>query len=577
MAIRQPIVTVAGHVDHGKTSILDYIAGTCIVEKEPGAITQKISFMLVPSEMIKEKCSKLLESLKIKLEVPGFLFVDTPGHAAFTNLRKRGGSLADLAVLVVDINEGLMEQTRESIEILKASKIPFIVALNKMDRITGWRQNSENLIENLDLQAEHAKKDFDNKLYRIISDFVKLGFDSDLFFRVSDFRKKIAFIPCSARTGEGISELIVMLAGLAQRFLKKELEIGKETKGTILEVKKEKGMTEIEAILYDGILKKQDTLVISTFHDAVSTKMRAVFKAKPMKKGFEQVSQVTAAAGLKIHLPTEISTSIIPGMPFIAIDNEKEVEKTKKELQQDIQNVLVTDKEGIIIKAESLGSLEALVFLLKKQNIKIKKAEIGNIAKQDIALAKTNLEKNPLDAVVLGFNVSTETEDDKVKIILGDVIYHIIEELEKWHKTRKIEIEREKLEGMKWPAKILIMKNCCFRQSKPAIFGVRIEAGILKPGTELMDVDGEEIDKVKGIQADAKSLEKASVGQEVAVSLPNVTFNRQIREDQVLYSILNEEEFKRLKENKRFLTSQEISLLQEIAEIKRKQKATWGI
>jgi len=576
--IRQPIVTVAGHVDHGKTSILDCIAGTCIVKKEAGAITQKISFMLVPSSMIQEKSKNLLKQFKIELEVPGFLFIDTPGHAAFTNLRKRGGSLADLAILVIDINEGLMEQTRESIEILKESKVPFIVALNKVDRIAGWHKLSENLKESIELQAEYTKKEFENKLYRIISSLVNLGFDSDLFFRINNFKKQLALIPCSAQTGEGISELVVMLAGLSHKFLKKELILQKETKGTILEIKKEKGLTEIEAVLYDGVLNRNDILVIATLQEPVSTKMRSLFKAKPLKKGFDQVNEVTAAAGLKICVPTSAAETLVPGMPFVALSSEKGVEKAKQELKQDIASSLILDKEGIIIKAESLGSLEAMAFLLRKQGIKIKRAEIGNITKQEISIANASLEKTPLNAVILGFNVENETgKTGKVKIITGDVIYHIIEDLAAWQKTRRIEIEREKLEGMKWPAKIVIMKNCCFRQSKPAIFGVRIESGILKPGTELMNVEGEDIEKVKGLQSDAKSLDKADYGMEVAISMPNITFGRQIREGQILYSILNEEEFKRLKENKKFLTPQEINLLQEIAEIMRKKKATWGI
>ncbi|MEM4641337.1 MAG: translation initiation factor IF-2 [Candidatus Pacearchaeota archaeon] len=576
--IRQPIVTVAGHVDHGKTSLLDAIAGTCVAEKEPGLITQKISFILIPAEHIKKKCSKLLEQFKIQLEVPGFLFIDTPGHAAFTNLRKRGGSLADLAILVVDINEGIMEQTRESIEILKASKVPFIVALNKIDKISGWNKMADFLEENLKMQAEYTKKEFEEKLYKIISDFVSLGFDADVFFRISNFKKQLALVPCSAKTFDGLAELIVMLAGLAQKFLKEELTLSEEAKGTILEIKREKGITEIEAILYDGKLSKKDSIVISTFQEPIVTKIRALFEAEPFKKGYKAVDEVYAATGIKICLPSEATQAIVPGMPFVVLKSEKDLEKIKQEFKQDLEKILTMDKEGIIVKAESLGSLEALVFLLRQHGIKIKKAEIGNITKQDIALAKSNLEVNPLDAVILGFNVSVEAEkEEKVKIITSEIIYKLIEELEEWRKARELEIEREKLQELRWPCKLLVLKNCCFRKSKPAIFGIRVEAGILKPDTPLINTDNKEIDRVKSIQKENKSIEKAPQGEEVAISLPKVTFGRQVKENQLLYSDLTEEEFKKLKENKKFLTNQEISLLQEIAEIKRKSKPTWGI
>lgn len=576
--IRQPIVTVAGHVDHGKTTLLDAIAGTCVAEKEPGLITQKISFMLIPLNHVKEKCAELLQQYNIKLEIPGFLFIDTPGHAAFTNLRKRGGALADLAILVVDINEGIMEQTRESIEILKASKVPFVVALNKIDKINGWNRLSNFLKDNLEMQADYTKKEFEKKLYKIISDFISLGFDADLFFRISNFKKQLALVPCSAKTSEGLPELVVMLAGLAQKFLKEQLFLSEEAKGTILEIKREKGFTEIEAILYDGKLNKKDTLIISTLQEPIITKIRALYEAKPFKKGYKLVDEVIAANGLKISLPSEVATSIVPGMPFAVLKNESDLEKIKKEFKKDIEKILVTDKEGIVVKAESLGSLEALIFLLKQHGIKIRKAEIGNITKQDLALAKTNLERNPLDAVVLGFNVSVEeTEEEKVKVITSEIIYELIEKLEEWRNLRELEIEREKLQELRWPCKLLVLKNCCFRRSKPAIFGVRVEAGILKPDTPLIDSENKEIDRVKSIQRENKNIEKASQGEEVAISLPAITFGRQVKENEILYSDLTEEEFKKLKENKKFLTNQEISLLQEIAEIKRKIKPTWGI
>ncbi|MCS7134697.1 MAG: GTP-binding protein, partial [Candidatus Pacearchaeota archaeon] len=326
--IRQPIVTVAGHIDHGKTTLLDCIAGTCVAEKEPGLITQKISFMLIPADLVKKKCKKLLDQFKIKIEVPGFLFIDTPGHAAFTNLRKRGGSLADLAILVIDINEGIMEQTKESIEILKLSKVPFVVALNKIDKLVGWKKLSDLIKENLELQAEYTKKDFEKKFYKIISDLSEIGFDCDLFFRIKDFKKQLAIVPCSAKTSEGIPELIAMLAGLSQKFLRDELVLGKEAKGTILEVKKEKGVVEIEAILYDGVLSKNDFLVISTFEEPIVAKARNLQEALPCRKGFLQKEKISAAAGIKLSFSAEIAQNIIPGMPFLAT-KEQDIEKAK--------------------------------------------------------------------------------------------------------------------------------------------------------------------------------------------------------------------------------------------------------
>lgn len=436
------------------------------------------------------------------------------------------------------------------------------------------------MAENIDLQSDFTKKEFDKKFYNILNQFTALDFDSDLFFRITDFTKQIALVPCSGKTREGISELLVMLAGLAQRFLKGKLSLGKEGKGTILEIKKEKGFLTIEAVLYDGALSEGDTLAIATIGKIVEAKVRGLFNALPLGKGYEPVKEVIAASGIQLYLATE--EELVPGMPFMVIKTTKkeELDKMKAVLEKEIAQALVTDNEGIIAKAESLGSLEALLFLLRKEGIMVKKAGIGNIKREDISLAMANLETSPLDACIIAFNVAIEPEtatDEKIKIIEGEVVYRIIEDLLKWRQAKSLEIERENLAALTLPCKLKILPNAMFRQSKPAIFGVRVDAGILKSGILLMNAEGEEIDKVKGIQSEGKNVDKAGQGKELAISLPNTTFGRQIKENETLYSILNEPEFRALKENKKYLSQSEISCLQEIANIKRKVKPTWGI
>jgi translation initiation factor 5B len=384
-------------------------------------------------------------------------------------------------------------------------------------------------------------------------------------------------VPCSGKTSEGLAELVVMLAGLAQKFLKGKLGLGKEGKGTILEVKKEKGFTCIEAILYDGILKKGDELIIASFEGTIETKTRAVFEVLPFGSGFEPRSEVTASSGIRLQLPG--TEGIVPGMPFVIKTGAKSSEKLKEELQKEVSEAISLDKEGIVVKAESLGSLEALCDLLRKNGIKISKAGIGNITRADVTAAITNLEQSPLDAIVVAFNVTTEPEtgDERVKIIESEIIYHIIEEVAKWREEKKLALEREKLEKVTMPCKLKILRNCCFRQSKPAVFGIRVEIGTLKPGVKLMNSEGKEIERIKGLQCEGKNVDKAKQGKELAISVPRITFGRQVREDDILYSDLNENDFSILKENKKYLSKQETSLLQEIANIKRKLKATWGI
>ena len=574
MTIRQPIVCAVGHVDHGKTSILDSIRATKIAKKEAGGITQKISFTSFPSEYLEKRCGKLLEKLKIKVEIPGFLFIDTPGHAAFTNLRKRGGALADLAILVISITEGLMPQTLESIEILKENKIPFVVALNKIDAISGWKKASESLQEDIEKQSDYTKKNFDAKFYEIMNALTAEGFQSEIFYRINDFTKQVALIPCSGKTGEGIPELLAMLAGLSQKFLKGKLVTSEEAKGTVLEIKKERDIFYLESILYDGNLKLNDRIVIAGIDKPVITKVRALFEALPLAKGFKSVKEVHAAAGIRMSVP--LAQEVLPGMPFVAAKN---VEKASAEIQKEVSEAIETDEEGIIAKADSLGSLEALLILLRKKNILVSKVGIGNITKADIISASSNLKENPLNAIVLGFNVEISEEareEEKVKILTNDVIYRLIEDFEKWTAEKQLELQREALAELTLPCKLKVL-HYIFRQSKPAIFGVHVESGILKSDIRLMNSEGEEIDRVKAIQSQKKAVQSAKKGEDVAISLPSITFGRQVNEGEILFSDINEHEFRNLKANKKLLSPNEITILQEIAKIKRTKKATWGL
>ena len=147
--IRSLICLLTGHVDHGKSQIIESISGIKIIEKEAGRITQSIYAVNVSMDKIEKISGNLLGKLKSKIKIPGFLLIDSPGHAAFSNLRKRGGSIADIGIVVIDVNEGILQQTKEDIEILKRYKTPFIIALNKIDIISGWKSN--NNLGNVDL------------------------------------------------------------------------------------------------------------------------------------------------------------------------------------------------------------------------------------------------------------------------------------------------------------------------------------------------------------------------------------------------------------------------------------------
>jgi translation initiation factor 5B len=572
--IRQPIVTIAGHVDHGKTSILDALRESSVAELEAGNITQKISFSLFPLENLKRICP-LIEKNNINVEIPGFLFIDTPGHAAFNSLRKRGGSLADIAILVVDINEGIKPQTAEVIQILKANKTPFVIAMNKIDKIKGWNILPSGLKDSIEHQPEHAKREFEEKYYTFLGALNDHNIEADLYFNITDFTKKFAIIPCSASTKQGIPELIMVLCGLSQKFLRERLKLGEKARGVILELKKESSINYLEAILYDGNLKVNDKIFIASFGKPIEAKIKSIMEIMPVSDKFKPVNSVHAASGIRIQISEK--EEILAGMPFSVCDS---LEDFEKEFKKEISEKIRTDKTGIVIKADSLGSLEAMINLLKEHNINIVRAGIGTINKFDLSTAKANIQINPIDAVILGFNVDVAEDikkDDDVKIFNEEVVYKLIEKFDEFRIAKSKEIERERLMELSVISKLQILHQYVFRNTNPAIFGVRIEAGKLIPDAEIIDDEGESIGRIKNIQLEGKSVREATSGMEVAVSVSGVNFERKLKSKEVLFSNISEKQFKKFKDNRDLLSSDEISVLQEIAQIKRKFRDSWGI
>ena len=587
--IRSPICVFEGHVDHGKSSLLDRIRGSTIVESEAGKITQEIRAYLVPIDSIKKLCGPILCSINASFSLPGLLFIDTPGHAAFMNIRRRGGSLADFAVVVVDINEGFMPQTEEAIEILRANKTPFVVAANKIDIIPGWQANQDSLlIKDISLQGKETQALLDQRIYKLVEKLYAVGFTSERFDRVESYTTQIAIVPVSARTEEGIPELLSLIIGLAQRYLQSGLHYNIEgsAKGSVLEVKEEPGVgSVIDAIIYDGSLKKTDIIVIGGLGKPVVAKVRGLLEKtvphrKDRKYDFVQIDEAFAAASVSI-IASE-TEGVLSGMPLLSCA-EADVEKAKLQVQEEVDDVVIeTESSGIIIKAGNLGVLEAITSLFKEKGIKIRKASIGAITKSDIMEAESNIEKNPLDAVIVGFEASPNTEakeqlkNSQVKLIMSNIIYTLLDDFEKWRAARSSEIESSLLDSLASPCKIQVMPNFIFRNSNPAIVGVDILGGTLKVGMPFMK-EGKNITYVKGIQEDKESMSSAGRGKQVAVSLEGVTVGRQINPGDILFSYIIESEFVKLKKSKAYLKKDEIEVLKEISAIMRKENPLWGI
>lgn len=583
MAIRHPIVSVMGHVDHGKSTILDMIRGTEVVSREAGGITQHIGATDVPIETIYKLCGPLIGDRKFS--VPGLLFIDTPGHYSFVTLRTRGGALADLAVLVIDINEGLKPQTIESINILKKFRTPFLIAANKIDLIPGWRREEwKTFGQAIAAQDPRVAAELEEKIYSLSGRiFDKSGLSADRFDKITDFTKTVAIVPTSGKYGEGLPDLLLMLVGLAQRFLGEELRMEEGPgEGTVLEVKEERGIgTAIDSIIYRGTVKVGDQIVVSSVKDEpIVTKIKGLQRPRPLDEirdptlRFDRVKEASAAAGIRI-VAQNLENAMAGGTIRVV---SGDLDELKDEVRKESQIKAELAEEGIIVRGDAIGSLEAFAFEAKQIDLPIRKIDIGNVTRKDIVEASHF--EDPLHRAIFAFNVGinedakSEALSSGIKIFENDVMYRLLEDYRTWCEERKKEVEVEQRLEIVFPGKIIIMRDHVFRVSKPAIVGVRVLAGRIRPGQGLVREDGKEVGRIKSIRSGEESLKEAIAGAEVAISIDDATVGRQIDVEDVLLVDIPESHAHELASHT--LKQDEIEAFEQLAAIKRKEKPFWG-
>lgn len=574
--IRQPIVCVLGHVDHGKTSILDAIRGTAQAKKEAGGITQRIGATQIDISAIIRGTKNVLTNTSLK--IPGLLFIDTPGHVAFANMRARGGALADIAILVVDVNEGLMPQTIESINILKKYRTPFIIVANKIDLVPLVTETSNTSFSQfLKKQRDEYREELDRRIYDLVNAVYLQGFPSDRFDRVTDFSKTIAIIPTSAKLRIGIQDILMILAGLSQRYLEKEISmVNGEARGTIIEVKIESSVgTTLDTILYQGSLKTGDVIAINTKEGPKLTRVKALLvNSANGEKGLKEKRIVSAAAGVRILISDKYE--VIAGSPLIAVIAAPEA--AFLEIEKESKTNIDLSTHGITVKAEALGSLEAIAYELSQRNILIRSATIGDITRRDATDVATL--NDPMERLIIGFNVAV-TDDAKeavlstdVGVLVGNIIYSLMDQAEKWLKDRETQIREARKQEKSMPAKITIMPENIFRATKPVIVGVHIEGGSIKVGDKLIKSDGRYGGSIKSIRDGELSKKFAEAPSEVAVAIDGVTLNRQIFPGETLYVDIPESVVKELRESNADAAT--MIAMDETIKIKRKENIFWG-
>jgi translation initiation factor 5B len=582
MAIRSPIAVVLGHVDHGKTTLLDKIRGTSVAAREPGLITQWIGASLIPAQTISKICGPLLTRFNLKIEVPGILFIDTPGHETFSNLRKRGGSAADVAVLVIDLTKGIEPQTVESLNILKARKTPFLVCCNKIDAIPGWKSSPDgSFLANTEPQRPEVLTDLDNRIYTMMGTLSRYGFRADRFDRIKDFSKTIALVPSSAKTGEGLPELMAMLVGLTQIYMKGELTTGAgPAEGTVLEVKEEPGLgVTIDAMVYDGTIRVDDEIVLAGRNGILRTRVKALLVPKPLdeirdpRDKFARVEHVDAAAGIKIA--AQGLDDAIAGSPIYGVADPSKRAELEKRVLSEIESVKVsTDRTGVIVKADALGSLEALTTSLSVSKVPVRLADVGEISRRDVVEAEVVRAKDPYLAAILGFNVKLlpdaeqEIKETGIPVFRGDIIYRVLEDYSRWVEAQRAAGVKAEMELLIRPGKMKILKGFVFRRNDPAIVGVEVLEGIVRPKYPVINGSGKRVGVVLRVQDQGKDVAEVGAGKQVAVSIDKPIVGRHIFEGDILYVDVPAKHAKTLSSKFRdYLSPSELALLDELANL----------
>jgi translation initiation factor 5B len=587
--LRTPIVAVLGHVDHGKTSLLDKVRGSAVIEGEAGAITQHIGATAVPLDVISDIAGGLVDPTDFDL--PGLLFIDTPGHHSFTTLRSRGGALADIAILVVDVNDGFQPQTIEALDILKRTETPFVVAANKVDTLPGWTPMEDAPIqESMEAQSERVQSELNTALYELVGELSDEGFSADVYWQVRNFQQNVGVVPVSAMTGEGVPDLLTVMMGLAQRYMKEEMQVdvGGPGVGTVLEVKEEKGFgTTIDIVLYDGTIRADDRIVVGGENEPIVTEVRALLQPRPLaeirtESRFEQVEAVSAAAGIKVA--AQDLDEAMAGAPIRVIRDRPEADVVR-EVESELAEIAVeTSENGVVVKADTLGSLEAMANALEEAEIPIVRAEVGAVAPRDVSVASTADEAT--HAAILAFNVDVlddarrRVEESDVALFESDVIYQLVEEYDEFVERIEREQQETVLDNITRPARFQILMDHTFRQNDPAVVGVEVLSGTIKNNEHVVKFDGSEptrVGELKGIQEQGEDVDEAESGSRVSVAIDGPTVGRDIEEGDELWIELPEKHAKILEQElKEEIPMGEREALNQYLQTQRKRDPFWG-
>lgn len=575
--LRSPICCILGHVDTGKTKLLDKIRQTNVQGGEAGGITQQIGATYFPIDAIKAKTKVMAEYEKQTFDVPGLLVIDTPGHESFSNLRSRGSSLCNIAILVIDIMHGLEQQTIESIKLLRDRKAPFVVALNKIDRLYDWKAIPNNSFrDSFAKQSRAVQEEFQSRYSKIQLELAEQGLNSELYFQNKNMSKYVSIVPTSAVTGEGVPDLLWLLLELTQKRMSKQLMYLSHVEATILEVKVVEGFgTTIDVILSNGYLREGDRIVLCGMNGPIVTNIRALLTPQPLrelrlKSEYVHHKEVKAALGVKIA--ANDLEKAVSGSRLLVVGPEDDEDELMDDVMDDLTGLLDSvdsTGKGVVVQASTLGSLEALLDFLKDMKIPVMSIGLGPVYKRDVMKASTMLEKAPEYAVMLCFDVKVDKEAEQyaeqegIKIFNADVIYHLFDSFTAYQEKLLEERRKDFLDYAIFPCVLQTLQ--IINKRGPMIIGVDVLEGTLRVGTPICAVKTDPttkerqtliLGKVISLEINHQPVQEVKKGQTaagVAVRLEDPSgqqpiWGRHVDENDTLYSLVSRRSIDTLKD-----------------------------
>ncbi|KPI87339.1 putative translation initiation factor IF-2 [Leptomonas seymouri] len=592
--LRSPICCVLGHVDTGKTSLLDRIRMTNVQGGEAGGITQQIGATFFPREKLVADTAELNKKFNYKLDVPGLLVIDTPGHESFTNLRSRGSSLCDIAILVVDIMHGLEKQTRESIRLLREKRCPFIIALNKVDRLYDWQVHENmDIQQSLALQKPHVRNEFNTRWIQVKSELSVEGLNSELYYDNKEVRKFVSVVPTSAKTGEGVCDLLLLEIHLVQQFMEGKVTYKDDLQCTVLEVKPITGYGfTIDVILINGNLHEGDEICLCGQAGPIFTQIRSLLTPKPMREmrvrgEYDHHKAIKAAMGVKIA--ANDLEYVVPGTPLLVVKTDDDRERIAELVMKDASNIkefLNPDGLGVSVQSSTLGALEALLSFLRDMKIPVASIAIGPIHKRHMHQVLSMKRREPRFAVVLAFDVpvSEEARDiakkNEIDIFEAKIIYHLFDRFTKYMSEYEAR-EKDRLRAIAvFPVQMKIIGDA-IHATDPIILPVNVERGQLRIGTPISALrKGTDnivpIGKVMSIERDSRPVEIATPGMDVSVKINSgesgVTAGRQFERVDTLISHISRPSVDAVKKFADELKPDDIQLLATLIKVLRVPK-----